>query len=121
MLVMCRDILPLCGPARVLHIYLDNTVTKFSLTKSRSRSDPINDVFKEITLLLCYWGTVTKSHFVDSKSNECADTLSRATSLSDAYVVEVVDRWSAAHPDCTGWRRQRPARPQLRGRCDRRL
>eukprot|EP01043_Picozoa_sp_COSAG02_P053976 COSAG02_NODE_6042_length_3848_cov_3.936783_2_plen_736_part_00 len=113
LLILCRDILPLCGPGKVLHIYLDNTAVKYSLRKQRSKSNPINRIFMEITMLLCYWGTVTKSHFVDSKSNECADVLSRASSISEAAVIDVISRWSAAHPDCTNWRRQPPDRPSL--------
>ena len=113
LLVMLRDILPYCGHGRVLHLYLDNTAVKYGVRKLRSRSSPINMVFREVALLLCYWGTVTKSHFVDSKSNECADTLSRTSSLTTTQVSAVVRRWSNAHPDCTHWSRLRPARPEL--------
>jgi hypothetical protein len=113
LLIMLRDILPVCGPDRLLHLYLDNTTVQYSVRKLRSRSAPLNLVFREIALLLCYWGTVTRSHFVDSKSNECADVLSRTSTLSPMDVEAVVHRWTTTHPDCTHWQRVRPGRPEV--------
>lgn len=113
LLIMLRDILPVCGPGRLLHLYLDNTVVQYSVRKQRSRSAPINRIFREVALLLCFWGTVTRSHFVDSASNECADVLSRTSTLSSEAVAAVIRRWSSAHPDCTHWQRVRPGRPEL--------
>eukprot|EP01043_Picozoa_sp_COSAG02_P001391 COSAG02_NODE_29_length_51136_cov_346.293317_26_plen_85_part_00 len=49
LLIMLRDILPVRGPGRVLHLFIDNTAVVYSVRKQRSKSLPAFRIVEQAT------------------------------------------------------------------------
>lgn len=115
-----RDIIGICAGGNIMRrlvCHIDNSPVVFMLTKHSSRSSACTPILRELTGLLLAHSLELSPVWIATDDNDCADLLSAGTSLrhgaTAAELVSTLRRWTAAHPDVTGWSPRPPVRPDL--------
>ena len=115
-----RDIIGICAGGNVMRrlvCHIDNEPVVSMLTKHSSRSSACTPILRELTGMLLAHSLELFPVWIATADNDCADLLSAGTSLRHGATAEelvaTLRRWTAAHPDVTGWSPRPPVRPEL--------